>query len=80
MIEIRPIKPGEIDGAIIVMDAVFHELWGVSYADIQANFDPLDDIEDKSLGFLPISQDTEDNGPIHMELVLGEGKKLIPED
>jgi hypothetical protein len=46
LIEIRPIKPGEIDGAKAVMDAVFKELWGVSYADIQASYDPFIDIED----------------------------------
>jgi hypothetical protein len=28
----------------------------------------------KSLGFLPFYPDAEDSGPLHMELVLGEGK------
>jgi putative acetyltransferase len=45
MITLRSIHPHEIEAAKALMATVFQALWGIAYAEIQARYDPLEDIE-----------------------------------
>jgi putative acetyltransferase len=45
MTTLRSINPHEFEAAKVFLDTVFQALWGISYAEIQARYDPLEDIE-----------------------------------
>lgn len=68
MITLRSIHPQEIEAAKALLDTVFQALWGISYADIQARYDPLEDIEHIQSYYF-------ENGGTFM--VLADGEKLI---
>jgi putative acetyltransferase len=46
MISLHPIKTAEIEGAKTVMDQVFQGLWGMTFVEIQAQYDPFQDLAD----------------------------------
>jgi len=46
VIDLHPIRPGEILAAKAVIDQVFQGIWDMTYADVQAKYDPLLDMDD----------------------------------
>lgn len=68
MITLRLIQPTEIEAAKAVMDTIFQGLWGITYAEIQAKYDLLEDVEHIQSYYL-------ENGG--MFLVLADDKRVI---
>jgi putative acetyltransferase len=68
MIALRSIHPDETEAAKALMATVFRALWGFSYAEIQARYDPLEDIEQIQFHYF-------ENGGTFM--VLADGEQLV---
>ena len=41
----RPVRKAEVDTVKAVLDTVFQGLWGISFSEVQAQYDPMYDIE-----------------------------------